>query len=114
MKTANEQLDIFQVIAEETKSDTVVVNIKTNLGATQQPGYVYIGRGSDWGNPFKVIPHGEHTREEAIALYEAYIQTQPRLLELLPTLKGKTLGCYCKPLACHGDSLVKLLTEATK
>ena len=114
MKTANEQLDIFQVIAEETKSDTVVVNIKTNLGATQQPGYVYIGRGSDWGNPFKVIPHGEHTREEAIALYEAYIQTQPELLAQLPTLKGKTLGCYCKPLACHGDILIKLLAEATQ
>ena len=110
----NNQLDIFQVIAEETKSDTVVVNIKTNPGATKLPGYVYIGRGSEWGNPFKVIPHGKHTREEAIAMYEAYIQTQPRLLALLPTLKGKTLGCYCKPEACHGDSLVKLLTEATQ
>jgi hypothetical protein len=20
-------------------------------------------------------------------------------------LKGKTLGCFCKPLACHGDVL---------
>ena len=110
----NKQLDIFQVIAEEIKSDTVVVNIKTNPGATGLLDYVYIGRGSEWGNPFKVIPHGEHTREEAIAMYEAYIQTQPRLLELLPTLKGKTLGCYCKPLACHGDTLIKLLTEATQ
>jgi len=110
----NKQLDIFQVIAEEAKSDTVVVNIKTNPGATKLPGYVYIGRGSEWGNPFKVIPHGKHTREEAIAMYEAYIKTQPRLLALLPTLKGKTLGCYCKPEACHGDSLVKLLAEATQ
>jgi hypothetical protein len=39
----NKQLEIFQVIAEETKSDTVVVNIKTNPDATKLPGYVYIG-----------------------------------------------------------------------
>jgi hypothetical protein len=111
----NKQLDIFQVIAEETKSDTVVVNIKTNPGATKLPGYVYIGRGSKWGNRFVLIEHGgEYTREEAIALYEEEIRTKPELLALLPTLKGKTLGCYCKPEACHGDILVKLLTEATQ
>lgn len=110
----NKQLNIFDVIAAEAKSDTVVVNIKTNPGATKLPGYVYIGRGTEWGNPYKVIPHGKYTREEAITMYEAYIKTQPQLLALLPTLKGKTLGCYCYPLACHGDTLVKLLTEATK
>jgi hypothetical protein len=24
-------------------------------------------------------------------------------------LDGRTLGCWCKPLACHGDILVELL-----
>jgi hypothetical protein len=27
----------------------------------------------------------------------------------LPELKDKILGCYCKPLACHGDVLVDLI-----
>jgi len=111
----NKQLDIFQVIAEETKSDTVVVNIKKNKAAKKLPGYVYIGRSSKWGNRFVLKEHGgEYTREEAIALYEEEIRTKPELLALLPTLKGKTLGCYCKPEACHGDILIKLLTEATQ
>jgi hypothetical protein len=27
----------------------------------------------------------------------------------LHELKDKRLGCYCKPLACHGDVYVELL-----
>jgi hypothetical protein len=30
-------------------------------------------------------------------------------MALLPTLKGKTLGCWCKPEACHGDVLVEFI-----
>jgi hypothetical protein len=30
------------------------------------------------------------------------------LLNDLVELKGKTLGCWCKPKTCHGDILVKL------
>jgi hypothetical protein len=33
------------------------------------------------------------------------------LLNDLHELEGKTLGCFCKPLACHGDVL-KDLVEA--
>jgi hypothetical protein len=28
-------------------------------------------------------------------------------------LKGKTLGCRCKPNTCHGDVLAELADEAT-
>jgi hypothetical protein len=27
----------------------------------------------------------------------------------LHELKGKKLGCWCKPQACHGDILTKLI-----
>jgi hypothetical protein len=27
------------------------------------------------------------------------------------SLKDKVLGCYCAPLPCHGDVLVKLANE---
>ena len=76
---------------------------------------VYIGRPgkglhSIWGNPFVIGKDG--TRAEVIAKYKEYIISNPVLMNMLPTLKGKTLGCFCKPQACHGDVLVQLL-EAT-
>ncbi len=80
---------------------------------------VYIGRHdrrhrlsqSKWANPFKVGRDG--TRAEVIAKYEAWIQTQPQLLKALPELRGKVLGCWCAPRACHGDVLVRLAEGAT-
>jgi hypothetical protein len=68
---------------------------------------IYIGRGSKWGNPYHI---GKLTREEVIDKYREWIMTQPELLGSLHELKDKRLGCYCKPLACHGDVLVELLT----
>ncbi len=68
--------------------------------------YVYIGRPSKWGNPFEIGKDG--TREEVIAKYRDWIRTQPELMAALPELKGKTLGCWCAPQACHGDVLMEL------
>lgn len=72
---------------------------------------VYIGRGSKWGNPFKIGEHG--TREEVIEKYREYISNKPELLKCLPELKGKTLVCFCKPRACHGDVLAELVGKLT-
>ncbi len=77
------------------------------------PYDVYIGRPSKWGNPFShkngtLAQFKVQSRGEAVAAYEAWIKTQPELMAALPELKGKTLGCWCKPSACHGDILVKL------
>jgi len=69
---------------------------------------VYIGRPSPWGNPFTLK---EYTREEAIQKYEEWIRTQPQLMALIPELEGQILGCWCHPLPCHGDVLVKLFLE---
>lgn len=70
------------------------------------PFDVYIGRPSRWGNPFKIGRDG--TREEVIAKYRAWVQSQPALMAALPELRGKVLGCWCKPEACHGDTLAEL------
>lgn len=76
---------------------------------------IYIGRGSVWGNPFTHLPldrtqakYHVATREISIAKYREWIQTQPHLMRLLPRLKGKRLGCTCRPLTCHGDVLAEL------
>lgn len=72
---------------------------------------IYIGRGSDWGNPFKIGEDG--TRAEVIEKYRHWLQNQPELLTRLPELDGKRLGCFCSPLACHGDVLQELLAKHT-
>lgn len=66
---------------------------------------IYIGRESKWGNPFIV---GPYTREEALEKYEEWIENQLWLLKDIHELKGKVLGCWCKPKACHGDILAYL------
>ena len=70
---------------------------------------VLIARPSKWGNPFQIGRDGD--RERVIRMYEVHIRRRPDLLAALPELAGKRLGCYCKPEACHGDALVKLLHE---
>lgn len=80
-----------------------VVNLK------RDPYDVYIGRGSKWGNPYVIGRHGDRTA--VIAKYKAWILTQPQLLAQLVELKGKTLGCYCAPLPCHGMVLIALANE---
>ena len=70
---------------------------------------VYIGRGSKWGNPFVIGKDG--TREEVINKYEKYLLNSPELLNSLHELKGKTLGCFCKPKPCHGDVLIKYIRK---
>ena len=78
---------------------------------------VYIGRPSKWGNRFSHLKSSNAeftvaTREEAIQKYSEWILTQPQLLEDLRELEGKVLGCWCKPLSCHGDILVSLIEKA--
>ena len=75
----------------------------------KEPFDVYIGRGSKWGNPFVIGKDG--TRQEVVEKYEKWIRSKPELLKDLPELKNKILGCFCKPQACHGDVLVKLIKE---
>lgn len=70
---------------------------------------VYIGRPSKWGNPFVIGKDG--SREEVIRKYEEWIRKNPKLLRELGELKGKVLGCWCSPLSCHGEVLVKLVQE---
>ncbi|MDT7785187.1 MAG: hypothetical protein QOF58_3606 [Pseudonocardiales bacterium] len=67
---------------------------------------VYIGRGSQWGNPFEIGKDG--TRDEVIGLYERWLLEQPELMAQLGQLAEKTLGCWCAPWPCHGEVLARL------
>ena len=70
---------------------------------------VYIGRPSKWGNPFTIGSDG--TRENVIRLYEEYVKSKPDLMGALHELRGKVLGCWCSPKACHGDVLARLADQ---
>ena len=70
----------------------------------------YIGRGSKWGNKFVIGKDGD--REAVIRKYREWILNNEGLLSSLHELKGKVLGCFCKPLACHGDVLAELVNES--
>lgn len=86
---------------------TTVVNKYHKL-----PYDIYIGRGSDFGNPFSHLPdvdaiHVEN-REEACDMHLSWIFGQRHLLARLKELKGKVLCCYCHPARCHGHTLAQL------
>ena len=96
---------------------TTVVRIQRRGGVVVQDCDVYIGRAcfrggweltqSPFYNPFKVGRDG--SIEEVLAKYEAHVRSRPDLVALLPSLRGKRLGCWCKPGPCHGDVLVRML-----
>lgn len=82
---------------------------------------VYIGRWNPrfphepsykWGNPFKLGRDGSIS--EVLKKYEQYVRSKPELMRALPELAGKRLGCWCKPEPCHGNVLVKLLSELNR
>ena len=74
-----------------------------------EPYDIYIGRGTKWGNPFVIGRDGN--REEVIELYRKYAANNPEIISSLYELRGKRLGCSCKPQLCHGDVLIEMLEE---
>lgn len=105
--------DEFQEMLQANPNTVLVANINIDRDlisrAREAGSYVYIGKTSKWGNPYQVVWEG--TQEEIIDKYRQWLRTQPKLLADLPSLRGKVLGCYCKPRPCHGDVLVELLNQ---
>lgn len=72
---------------------------------------VYIGRGSKWGNPYAIGFDGD--RDEVIRKFQYDFERgflKFSQVEAL-VLRGKRLGCHCKPAACHGDVLAQYLNS---
>lgn len=106
-------------ISQENDGITKVVRLRMYRGKIIQDCDVYIGREinyggwnlsrSKWANPFKIEDYGD--RETVIQLYKKYLMSKPELMNCLPELKGKRLGCWCKPESCHGDVLAEISNE---
>ncbi len=69
-----------------------------------------VDRSTKYGNPFKVgNKEGEFTREEALRLYEIYLDfvVSKKILDLEP-LRGYNLACSCNlEDNCHADIILK-------
>lgn len=78
---------------------------------------LYIGRGSVAGNPYRIgAPHPvtkrPMTRNNVCDLYEKDVEADPQLKRRLITYcRGRNLKCFCKPLRCHGDYLLRISRE---
>ena len=79
-------------------TETIVVNIRHSQYD------VLIDRTTIFGNPF---PEWKWGREECIRKFESYfwdrVERDPGWKAEVLKLKGKVLGCWCKPLKCHGS-----------
>jgi hypothetical protein len=102
--------------------ETKVVNVKTDQYD------VYIGRFHKYGGPSLWSPlliSAYKYRKGMLKKYYDYVKhgilqgktcggvkysAEEYMNELLK-LDGKILGCHCKPKACHGDVLVRLIEE---
>ncbi len=89
---------------------TTVVNITYDICD------VYIGRSKIpdvgyFGNPYPIDE--DASREEVLSKYKEYfikrVREDREFYRRIIALKGKRLGCFCKPDACHGDIIATYL-----
>lgn len=82
-------------------------------------GAIYVGRPTQWGNPFKVGSHcGRRCREQIVASYRyEIVQKNGGVVGFnrfwaAEKLRGKDLACWC-PLdqPCHADVLLELAND---
>lgn len=92
--------------------ETTVVNLKNSEYD------VYIGRAGKgqegyFGNPF--IKGPLDTSGSTIRRYKDYflkrVGEDVEFRERVHALKGKRLGCFCKPNMCHGDVIATYLND---
>lgn len=77
-------------------------------GWKMPPNTVYVGRGSRWGNPYKV--EGSRTAEQAVELFSRMVNKMHpiELYNWLLPIAGYNLACWCKEgEACHADVLLE-------
>ena len=85
-------------------NSATVINIRdTPSNWRADNSFVYVGRPSFWGNPYRVHQYGK----KAIQLYREKALTS-NILSLIYELRGKKLVCHCGPEYCHGNVLADM------
>lgn len=103
---------IARSVARRDMSKTRVVNIY------KEPYDVYVGRAGKGENGKFGNPYSSDDREKDLALFREYfynrLKTDSEFTHLIRKLRGKRLGCFCKPKKCHGDIIVEYLGSIDK
>jgi len=91
---------------------------KRTKGWRMPPNTVYVGRGSKWGNPFRLPDNPRLTGADAVIAVELFdhcakLPAQKMWRERVRLeLRGKNLACWCpldKP--CHADVLLRIANK---
>jgi hypothetical protein len=82
-------------------------------GWRKPPGSVYVGRGTTWGNPFKIEKPGVEEARRVVRLYHEYLLARPLLIQQAKKeLAGKDLLCWCAQVKpCHADVLLHIANQ---
>jgi hypothetical protein len=98
--------------------ETTIVNVKTDEYD------IYIGRenksicesASRFANPFHITPSRNRTQtiEQYRLWFYRVLEKSCTFREQVEALRGKRLGCWCKPLPCHGDVIIEYLQSTEK
>jgi len=99
-------------VVNQKRTDAYDVDIgRANRGQNNMNN-TPIGEPGWLGNPY---PKSDHGREKCIELFREdfveRLQDDPEFRSAVEELRGKTLGCYCKPKACHGDVILEFLED---
>lgn len=106
----------------------VRVQRKRTKGWKMPPNTVYVGRGSKWGNPFKIGSEYVRSKMEpgggqkantvsdnahAVQLYRRFTAREVKIqVEAYQELRGKNLACWCRPdQPCHADVLLEIANK---
>lgn len=81
-----------------------------------QRSFVYIGRPSIFGNPFRLRnPKDDQERAVVLDRFRQYflerITTDTTFRAQVETLRGQDLGCWCAPRTCHGEVILAWLRD---
>lgn len=75
----------------------------------KSPFDVYCGRPGPFGNPFSIGKDGDRNAViEKFARWIVMPAQAPLFVRIRNELPGKVLACWCSPLRCHCEVLVKI------
>ena len=92
-----------------------VINLRIYLDHLP-PNTVIIDRRTMFGNPFRFGYEEGCSRKESIRKFKAYFEDRMAndkkfAKQVINKLSKKNLACWCKPLSCHGDIILKWLKD---
>lgn len=85
-----------------------IVNVRRLGFRVGDPNYVYCGRPSVLGNPFKGKYHKPLVEKYRVWLWGKIKERDPAIMEALAQLnENSILGCWCVPKPCHCEVIEK-------